>query len=251
MRKLLAANWKMHLYSAEAQALAEQLRHRWQEKGWQALPTVIFPPLLYLREIAELLKGSSLQVGAQNAYPGEFGAFTGEVSIAQVKAVGGTWLIVGHSERRQYFAEKAPLLQRKVMDAHHRDLKVIYCIGETLEERKRGETLAVLRQQIVEVFQGASVRWDYLAIAYEPVWAIGTGVNATPDQAQEAHAFVRQLLKELGAPAADIPILYGGSLKPENAHELFRQPDIDGGLVGGASLQAESFAAIAAALWEK
>lgn len=251
MRKLLAANWKMHLYPEEARTLAEQLRHRWQEEGWHALPTVIFPPSLYLREIAQLLKGSSLEVGAQNAYPGEFGAFTGEISTAQVKAAGGTWLIVGHSERRQYFSEKAPLLQRKLIDAHQRGLKVIYCIGETLEERKRGETLAVLRQQIVEVLQGVGVSWAYLAIAYEPVWAIGTGVNATPEQAQEAHAFVRQLLAELGAPAEHIPILYGGSLKPENAYELFQQPDIDGGLVGGASLQAESFAAIAAALWEK
>ncbi|MCS6790051.1 MAG: triose-phosphate isomerase [Bacteroidia bacterium] len=251
MRKLLAANWKMHLYADTAQALAQQLRHHWQEKGWQNLPTVIFPPLLYLREIANILKHSSIQVGAQNAYPGEFGAFTGEVSVAQVSASGGAWLIVGHSERRQYFAEKAPLLQRKLLDAQHRGLKVIYCIGETLEERRCGETLNVLRQQILEVLQGVSVAWNQLAIAYEPVWAIGTGINATPDQAQEAHAFIRQLLTELGAPASHIPILYGGSLKPENAHELFRQPDIDGGLVGGASLQANSFAAIAAALWDK
>lgn len=244
MRKLLAANWKMHLYPHQVQPLLRGII-----AGWQGdLPGVIFPPMIYLREVVESLRDTPLQVGAQNGYPGESGAFTGEVSMAQIAASGARWVLIGHSERRQYFGESAGLLRQKILDARQRGLHVMYCIGETLAQRQAGETFLALRQQIEESLPDLE-EWTGLAIAYEPVWAIGTGINATPEQAQQAHAFIRAVLGERGAPAAQIPILYGGSLKPDNADDLFAQPDVDGGLVGGASLQAESFLAIAARLW--
>ncbi|MCX7763290.1 MAG: triose-phosphate isomerase [Bacteroidia bacterium] len=248
MRKLLAANWKMHLYPHEVQSLLNALIAHWTKRGWTSHPTVIFPPALYLREAVSITQGTPLMIGAQNAFPGEFGAFTGEISMAQIAAVGVQWVLVGHSERRQYFGEKEAFLREKVQDALKRGLRVMYCIGETLAQREAGETLRVLKQQLEEVLKDG-MKWDRLAIAYEPVWAIGTGVNATPHQAQEAHAYIRTVLRDLGAPAEAIPILYGGSLKPENSSQLFSQPDVDGGLVGGASLKAESFIAIAEALW--
>lgn len=247
MRKLLAANWKMHLYPADATALLVELRRLWKENGWESLPTIIFPPALYLREAVEIYRDMSLAIGAQNGYPGEFGAYTGEISMAQIYACGARWVLIGHSERRTYFGETEELLRQKVSDALARGLSVMYCIGETLAQRQKGETLNVLRRQL-ETVLSPSLPWERVAVAYEPVWAIGTGVNATPEQAQEAHAFIRQVLSAMGAPAHAIPVLYGGSLKPENAHELFTQPDVDGGLVGGASLKASSFAAIADAL---
>ncbi|MCS7188180.1 MAG: triose-phosphate isomerase [Bacteroidia bacterium] len=251
MRLLLAANWKMHLYPQEAQRLTLQLKAEWLNSSLCQLPTVLFPPLLYLREVLQLVEGSSLQVGAQNGYPGEFGAFTGEVSTAQIAACGAQWLLVGHSERRLYFQETSDFLQQKIQAAQQRGLSVIYCVGETLEERKQGKTLLVLKRQIEEVMQGIPILWEKLALAYEPVWAIGTGINATPAQAQEAHSYLRTILQDLGAPVEKIPILYGGSLKPENAPDIFAQPDVDGGLVGGASLKAESFISIAQALHSK
>ncbi|MCS6894969.1 MAG: triose-phosphate isomerase [Bacteroidia bacterium] len=248
MRHLLAANWKMHLYPGQARDLLYKLVKHWETYQWDTHQTIIFPPYIYLREAVELVRNSPLSIGAQNGYPGEFGAFTGEISMAQIAACGVRWVLVGHSERRQYFGEVSALLQEKLLDAQRRNLSVVYCIGETLPQRQRGETFAILRQQLVEVLS-SGVDWTNLAIAYEPVWAIGTGVNATPAQAQEAHSFIRSVVAELGAPADSIPILYGGSLKPENAREIFQQPDVDGGLVGGASLDAASFIAIASALW--
>ncbi|MCX8112368.1 MAG: triose-phosphate isomerase [Bacteroidia bacterium] len=248
MRKLLAANWKMHFYPGEIKPLLNELITHWKKAEWGAHPTVLFPPMIYLREVISYLQDTPLQVGAQNGYPGEFGAFTGEVSMAQIAACGAQWVLVGHSERRQYFSENPTLLRNKLVDAQQRGLQVIYCIGETLSQRQGGETFAVLRQQIEEVLS-KDTKWNSLAVAYEPVWAIGTGINATPDQAQEAHAFIRTLLAELGAPADRLSILYGGSLKPDNAVEIFSQPDVDGGLVGGASLRAETFISIAEALW--
>lgn len=247
MRKLLAANWKMHLYPSQVAPLVQAILARWSRAPHAR--GVIFPPMLYLREVADMLQNTPLAAGAQNGYPGEFGAYTGEVSMAQIAAVGAQWVLVGHSERRQYFGESAPFLRDKITDAQNRGLQVMYCIGETLTQRQAGETFSVLRQQLTETLP-ETINWSRFAIAYEPVWAIGTGINATPDQAQEAHAFIRSVLVEMGAPAQEIPILYGGSLKPDNAKALFAQPDVDGGLVGGASLQAESFLSIAAQLWE-
>nr|BAL57855.1 triosephosphate isomerase [uncultured Bacteroidetes bacterium] len=238
----------MHLYAREALALATEIKKVWQRRGWEGLPTVLFPPFLYLREIVALFSGDTVAVGAQDGYPGQFGAYTGEVSMAQLADSGVRWVLVGHSERRRYFGEESPILREKVQSAQAWGLSVLYCVGETLEQRQAGETFTVLRQQVREVLEGLPIKWEGFALAYEPVWAIGTGHNATPAQAQEAHAFLRELLAQMGAPADTLPILYGGSLKPENARELFAQPDVDGGLVGGASLQAPSFTAIAEAL---
>lgn len=248
MRRLLAANWKMHLYAEQAFTLAEGLRAAWESPELNAVPVILFAPALYLRELRVRLAGSPINLGAQNGYPGEFGAFTGEISMAQLAKAGATWVLVGHSERRQYFGEGSELLRKKLQDAQVRGLSVLYCIGETLAERQAGHTFTCLTTQLHEVLAEGPIDWSRFAVAYEPVWAIGTGVHATPDQAQEAHAYVRAQLAQLGAPAERIPILYGGSLKPENAQSLFHQPDIDGGLVGGASLQADSFLAIAHAL---
>jgi len=248
MRALLAANWKMHLYPQQAEALLRELRRLEVEAGAWSFPIVVCPSYLYLPMATQLLSGTSYQVGAQNGYPGEFGAYTGEVSMAQLKAVGCTHAIVGHSERRQYFEERGELLRQKIQDALGRGLKVIYCIGETRPQREAGETLSILETQLREALTGIEVIWENLIIAYEPVWAIGTGLNATPQQAQEAHAFIRGWLRENGASADKIPILYGGSIKSSNAESLFTQPDVDGGLVGGASLVAADFWAIAAAL---
>ncbi|MCX7605871.1 MAG: triose-phosphate isomerase [Bacteroidia bacterium] len=248
MRRLLAGNWKMHLYPAEAEALAEQLQRLWSTAERHRLPTVVFPPCLYLWKVAQILRGGPIAVGAQNGYPGEFGAFTGEVSMAQLAASGAEWVLIGHSERRQYFGEDGALLRKKLLSAQERGVHVIYCVGETLEHRNSQQTFQVLYHQLREVLSEGDIEWDRFVLAYEPVWAIGTGVNATPEQAQEVHSFLRGELDTFGAPADRVPILYGGSLKPENADLIFAQLDVDGGLVGGASLQADSFAAIADAL---
>lgn len=251
MRYCIAANWKMHLYPAEAEALFLALRHAWQEAPLANLPGIIFPPVLYLQRLLDLRQGSPLQIGAQNGYPGEFGAYTGEVSMAQLAAVGTQWVLVGHSERRQYFDEGEAFLREKILSAQQHGLSVLYCVGETQAQRTAGQTFSVLTKQLEGVLRDTPLDWSRFALAYEPVWAIGTGLNATATQAQEAHAFLRAQLRTYGAPADTIPILYGGSLKPENAAELFAQPDVDGGLVGGASLKAESFLAIAHALLQK
>ncbi|GIV25884.1 MAG: triosephosphate isomerase [Bacteroidia bacterium] len=247
MRQFLAANWKMHLYPIEALHLTTALHKGWERHGW-TLPAVLFPPAIYLRELVALLSNSRLQVGAQNGYPGEFGAFTGEVSMAQLAHIGVKWVLIGHSERRQHFGETGPLLRRKLQDAQQRGLSVIYCVGETLAQREAGQTFDVLQVQLEEVLSDGAIAWDRFVLAYEPVWAIGTGVHATPQQAQEVHAFLRAQLARLGAPAEGICVVYGGSLKPSAALELFSQPDVDGGLVGGASLEASSFLQIAQAL---
>ncbi len=245
MRARLAANWKMHLYEEGARSLLEALRQ--QIVGSRA-PIIICPPAIYLRIAVELLEGSALVVGAQNGYPGEFGAVTGEVSMAQLAHLGCQYVIVGHSERRQLLGEKPALLRQKVTDAQRWGLSVIYCIGETLAERQAGQTEAILRQQLVEVLADAPIAWERFLVAYEPVWAIGTGISATAQEAEATHQFIRAQLAALGAPAEVVPILYGGSLKATNAAELFAQPNVDGGLVGGASLVASEFGAIYQAL---
>ncbi len=245
MRALLAANWKMHLFTAQARDLLLELNRLGAEEK-MPFPIVICPSHIHLRMAKEHL--AACEVGAQNGYPGEFGAYTGEVSMAQLWELGCRYVIVGHSERRQYFGEAGALLRDKVLDAQARGLRVIYCVGETAAQRQAGQTLTVLQRQLEEVLRGATIAWSQLILAYEPVWAIGTGVNATPQQAQEAHAFIRARLKDLGAPEEAIPLLYGGSIKPNNAEALFSQPDVDGGLVGGASLVAQDFWAIAQAL---
>ena len=226
---LIAGNWKMYKGPTETAAFCRALRERLAELG--GVDVAVCPPFPSLSAAVQALAGTEIAVAAQNVHWKEQGAFTGEVSAGMLRELGVYGAIVGHSERRQLFGETDEGVRRRAAAALEAGLWVIACVGETEEERERGETEAVLRRQ-VSVLKGH----EQLVVAYEPVWAIGTGKTATPEQAQETHAFIRGLL--------DVPILYGGSVKPENAAELLAQPDVDGALVGGASLDVESFAAI-------
>ena len=212
-----------------------------------ALRVAVCPPFVNLEAVYEMVKQSSIKLGAQHMHHEDFGAYTGEVSAPMLCAVGCTYVILGHSERRQYFGETNEGVNLKVKQALRHGLVPIMCVGETLEERERGEALVVVEQQVREGLRGISLEHsDQLVIAYEPVWAIGTGRTASPEQAQEMHQAIRRWLASLfgDSLAREIHILYGGSVKPENAASLFSQPDIDGGLIGGASLKADAFAAI-------
>ncbi len=244
-QKYVAGNWKMFTTAATGQALAKDVA-----EGVGSLGNVkigLFPPFPYLGLIAEAVKNSSIVVGAQDVYPEKEGAFTGEVSPGMLVDVGCRSVLVGHSERRHKLGESDAFLNRKAIAGLAAGLEVVFCIGETLEERESNQTQHVLARQIHAGLAGIEAQAAAtLVIAYEPVWAIGTGRNATPAQAQDAHQFVR---RELSARfgenlASRLPILYGGSVKPENAGELMRQPDVDGALVGGASLVAAQFLAI-------
>ncbi len=238
-RYLVAGNWKMHKGVAEASALLEELL---REEIPAGVDVVVCPPFVSLPAAAMLLAGSGIGLGAQNVHWAEQGAFTGEIAPGMLAEIGVGWVIVGHSERRTHFAETDETAGRRAAAAQAAGLEVIFCLGETLEQRDAGETLAVLERQSA-VLGGLDPA--HLVVAYEPVWAIGTGRTASPEQAQEAHAFLRGRLETaFGAAARDIRILYGGSVKPTNAAELFAQPDVDGGLIGGASLDARSFSDI-------
>ncbi|MEP0773988.1 MAG: triose-phosphate isomerase [Acidobacteriota bacterium] len=239
-RPLIAGNWKMHGDCAWTQGYLEQLLPRVKANGPEV---VVCPPFTALAAAAVIVVGSPVALGAQNCHWEEKGAFTGEVSAAMLVELGASWVIVGHSERRQYFGETDETAVRRAAAAQGARLGAILCVGETLAQRQAGETLAVLEQQTRELGLLDPAR---LAIAYEPVWAIGTGHTATPAQAQEAHAFLRERAREhFGADAAQrLRILYGGSVKPDNAAELLAEGDVDGALVGGASLDVEGFSAI-------
>ena len=244
---LLAANWKMYKTPTEAQAFVSAFLK-------SPLPgnaeVALFPPSIDLTATIEAAKGSALKIGAQNIYFADEGAFTGEISAPMVIAAGGTHLLIGHSERRQYFGETDELVNKKLHTALRHRLIPIVCVGEHLDQRENGETEAVLRRQTSRALDNIdAAQAAPIVIAYEPVWAIGTGRTATPEIAQEAHAIIRnEVAQLLGKPAADaMRILYGGSVKPDNAAQLCKQPDIDGALVGGASLDPASFAKIAAA----
>jgi len=211
---------------------------------------IVAPPFLNLPAAVRQLQNSVIGVAAQNMHQAESGAYTGEVSADMLLSVGVRTVILGHSERRSYFGESDELLKEKVDQALAKGLHVIFCFGEELGERKSGTHFEVVERQLREaLFHLDASHWNSLVLAYEPVWAIGTGETASPAQAQEMHAFIRQLLvKEVGAEVADaVRILYGGSVKPANAEEIFSQPDVDGGLIGGASLKADDFVAIIAA----
>jgi triosephosphate isomerase (TIM) len=246
-RSLVAGNWKMHGSRAEAAALLDELIH--QQSAALAAEVAVCPPFVYLQEAARRLKESNIALGGQNVCAEPIGAFTGEVSAAMLKDVGCRYVIVGHSERRALFHEDDTLVARKFMAAQGQKLTPILCVGETLEQRERGETEAVVARQLDAVIAVAAVTaFANAVIAYEPVWAIGTGKNATPDQAQAVHAFIRGRIASRDAKiAADLRILYGGSVKAANAAELFEMPDVDGGLVGGASLRGDEFGKICAA----
>lgn len=242
---LVAGNWKMNTDLVSAKALAQALAEAVNTDS--AVQVAVCPPAISLDAVFGGLRGSNIRVGAQNMHFEEKGAYTGEVSAAMLRSVGCHYVILGHSERRQYFGETDAGVNKKTKQALAHDLVPIVCVGETLTEREAGREQDVVRTQVLGALDGVTLASaDALVVAYEPVWAIGTGVVATPDQAQAMHAFIRGLLRDLyGTALADaIHILYGGSMKPGNADALCSQPDVNGGLVGGASLKADSFAQI-------
>jgi triosephosphate isomerase len=226
---LIAGNWKMYKGPAEAAEFCIELKRR--EEDFEGIEVAVCPSFTSLAVAVQILAGTDIAVAAQNVHWDAEGAFTGEVSAPMLRELGVYGALVGHSERRQLFGETDEHVARRATAALEAGLSVIACVGETEVEREAGETQDVLRRQ-VSVLEAE----DNLVVAYEPVWAIGTGKTATPEMAQEAHAFIKGLL--------DVPVLYGGSVKPDNAAELLGQPDVDGALVGGASLDVESFAAI-------
>jgi len=244
-KPIIAANWKMNLLQTEAENLVRGLLAGL--KATEAVDVVVAPPFPYLRSVGQLIQGSVVELAAQNLHWEGFGAFTGEVCAPMLRDVGCRYVIVGHSERRQLFHETDGTVNQRLAAALAGGLVPIFCVGETLEERKAGKTDQVVTAQVRGGLAGIS-RKDALGmvVAYEPVWAIGTGETATPDQAQAVHATIRGLLSDLyGAELAEATrIQYGGSVKPGNAGELMAQPDIDGALVGGASLKADSFLGI-------
>lgn len=217
--------------------------------AFSGIDILVLPTFVHLMQVRDLLAHSPVMWGAQNLYTGTQGAFTGEVSGLMLKDLGCQYVLVGHSERRSIFQEELPLLAAKFKAAIDAGLKPILCVGETRAQREKGETQAVVREQLESVIKFAGIEaFEQAVIAYEPVWAIGTGLTATPEQAQEVHAFIRSLLAQNNVDIAKtIRILYGGSMKPENAASLLAKPDIDGGLIGGASLEAGSFLAICSA----
>lgn len=243
---VVAGNWKMNHTSASALATAAAVAAGM--KGVSGVETIVCPPFTSLHAAREGLSGSvEVALGAQNCYHEESGAFTGEVSPQMLLDAGCAWCIIGHSERRALFGEDDALLNRKLRYALDCGLKVMFCIGETLAEREGGSMNVVLERQVSEGLKGLeAAHFDSLVLAYEPVWAIGTGVTATPEQAEDAHAFVRGLVAGLfgEAIASALRIQYGGSVKPDNAAELIGKPNVDGFLVGGASLKADSFLGI-------
>ena len=242
-KKYVAGNWKMNLTLAEARSLIEGIRAKTPANA--PVDIGVFPSFHLLFPMAKAVDGSPIIMGAQNAYFESKGAFTGELSPLQIKDTGAKSVLIGHSERRHIFKEDNALLKKKVVALLAAGLDVIYCVGELLEERDGGRMEAVLDAQLTEVL-GGEISLDRIVVAYEPVWAIGTGRTATPAQAQEAHAIIRQKIAKLynSRTADTLRIQYGGSVKADNARELMSQPDVDGVLVGGASLKADEFVGI-------
>ncbi len=245
-RRIVAGNWKLHGSRAFATELVGGVAAGLPVDG---VDVVVLPPLPYLGDLIEDFEGSGIAFGAQDVSANEKGAFTGEVSAQMLVDVGARYGLCGHSERRQYHAEGNELVARKMLAALHAGLTPIVCVGESLEDREAGRTEEVIAAQLAPVLAAGPEALAGVVIAYEPVWAIGTGRTATPEQAQEVHAFIRGQVAALDAKIAGLlPILYGGSAKPDNAAALFAQPDVDGGLIGGASLVAGDFLAIARAM---
>jgi triosephosphate isomerase len=241
-KPFIAGNWKLFMTSSEAVELVSALQEEYQE--FEDAQMVVIPPFTALCDVHITLQGSSIQIGGQDVFWEEQGAYTGEISAPMLKDVGCTYVIIGHSERRQYFGETDATVNKKIKAALAHDLTPIFCIGETLEEREKGETMNKVKTQIFEGlkdFDKDSIQ--KVIFAYEPIWAIGTGLTATPDQAQEVHGFIRNELSEKygNETSSCAIILYGGSVKPANTFSLLKEKDINGALVGGASLKAESF----------
>ena len=246
-KKIVAGNWKMNTTVPEGVQLAKEVVAKSAEVP-AGIGLVVAAPFTHLCSVAEAVKGSRVELSAQNCADKAKGAYTGEVSVDMLVSTGASWTILGHSERRQYYGETDAKLVEKVKLALEAGLKVILCVGENLDEREAGRHFAVVEEQTVNVlYQFSADDMKNIVVAYEPVWAIGTGKTATAEQAEEIHAHIRKVLAaKFGAQVADdTTILYGGSCKPSNAKELFAQPDIDGGLIGGAALKADDFIGIA------
>jgi triosephosphate isomerase len=245
MRKqIVAGNWKMNNDYVDSEILVSKLLGKHKHSNTEV---IIAPPFTNLLASINALKGSSIKVAAQNMHFAESGAYTGEVSAAMLKSIGVETVILGHSERRAYFNESDDLLAKKVDTALAHEMRVIFCFGEELKDRKSGNENSVVESQIKKaLFHLPEAAWSQIVLAYEPVWAIGTGETATPDQAQDMHAFIRKTLANAYAQslADSVSILYGGSVKSSNAEEIFSKTDVDGGLIGGAALDAEHFTAI-------
>lgn len=248
-KKIVAGNWKMNLDYQEGLSLFSEILHMCEAECRGDQEIVICSPFIHLAHLAQQARAiQRVSVGAQNIYKEKSGAYTGEISAQQVRSTGAEYVILGHSERRMYFGEDGPLLARKLEQALAVGLKPIFCIGESREQREHEDFLDVLRIQLEAApFQLSEADFSKLLIAYEPVWAIGTGLTASPEQAQQVHAFIReQVAKNYDQDTADqTSILYGGSCNPGNAADLFAQADIDGGLIGGASLKSRDFTNIA------
>jgi len=242
-QKIVTGNWKMNLAKSEGFTLIKEIS---KATDIGDIKVILSPPFPFISDAVSATAGTTVSIAAQNCHQEESGAYTGEVSAEILKSFGCQYVLVGHSERRQYFTEDDALINKKIARLLENNLKPIYCCGELLKQRESNKHFEVVGNQIRSALQGFTK--DQLAnivVAYEPVWAIGTGKTATPEQAQEMHAFIRKKLSEvMGNEAENISILYGGSVKPNNAKELFSQKDIDGGLIGGASLKAGDFLAI-------
>ncbi|MBU1783746.1 MAG: triose-phosphate isomerase [Candidatus Omnitrophica bacterium] len=245
-RPMIAGNWKMYKDVNEAAALVADLKR--VVFDIDNVDIVVIPPFTDLSDVGEMLIESNIALGAQNCFWEREGAFTGEISAKMLKSVRCVYVTIGHSERRKYFGETDETVNRRIKAVLDNGLVPIVCVGETLEERENARTIEVVRTQVSGALKGLSEEYiEPMVIAYEPVWAIGTGRTATPGQAQEVHAMIRGLLKEMYSSSLSEGkrILYGGSVKPENIEDLMKEEDIDGGLIGGASLKADSFAALA------
>jgi triosephosphate isomerase len=243
-KKIVAGNWKMNKTLVESQALITEIRGIVRDENTNNAEVIICPTFLALTSASKLLDGSTVKLGAQNCHFEESGAYTGELSASMLKSVGVSHVIIGHSERRQYFYETNELLAKKTTAAVTQGLTVLFCVGETLQEREYGSHFDIIKSQISEgLFHLNAKDMSLVVVAYEPVWAIGTGLTASSEQAEEVHAFIRSLLTEKFGEtiSEEVSILYGGSVKPDNAAELFSKKNIDGGLIGGAALKARDF----------
>ncbi len=245
-KRIVAGNWKMNLDLSQGRELVEQLKLKSFKQG---VEVIVIPPFVHLSLIKELLKTSDIKLAAQNVHAEISGAYTGEISAKMLASLDLDYCLVGHSERRIYQKESDVELQAKIQRLLEEEIGIIYCVGETLEERQGGRHFDLIDQQLQTVFNLSIQDFSKVVLAYEPVWAIGTGETATASQAEEMHAFIRQKIeKRYNSEVSEMTsILYGGSCKPGNAEELFSQPNVDGGLIGGASLNAEDFHSIIAA----
>ncbi len=241
-KRIIAGNWKMNKTASESQALAEDIKRELGE--CRDVEVVLCPPFTSLQTVADVVGETAIKFGAQNMHWESSGAYTGEVSAFMLRSLYCHFVILGHSERRSYFGETDAVINKKTKAAIAASLTPIVCVGETIDERQADKHMAVVRTQVQgSLADIAAADLKKIVVAYEPVWAIGTGLTATPEQAQEMHAFIRSVLTEMSNEevAQSIRIQYGGSMKPSNAAELLAKPDIDGGLIGGASLEARSF----------